>query len=93
MARTTTRVAYTLPSDVVQSINEVSRRLGITRSALVAEALRTPLADFLDLLATVQENPDAAAVHRLIGEGAEVVRARLASVERMRNDLFSRGGQ
>ena len=93
MARTTERVTYSLPVDVIRDINEASRRVGITRSALVAESLRTPLADFLRLLDQVPENPDAVAVHRLIGEGAEVVRDRLASVERMRDDLFSDKGR
>lgn len=90
MARSTERVTYTLPVEVVGVINETARRLGITRSALVAETLRTPLSDFLALLRQVPENPDPDTVRRLVGEGADVVRDRLASVERMQDDLFSR---
>lgn len=89
MAPKMKKLSMTIPSDVVDDLDHVSSRLSISRSALVSQLLAAALPDMRRLLDLVPPAPTAADLVRFRGESEDVVRARVDSVRRSADDLFS----
>lgn len=85
------RITLSLPDEVVDMLDYVSRRLGVSRSALVAEVLPELFAPSLSVLQTLPEDRDPTGddVKRFRGASVALVRERLESFLRLGDDLFS----
>jgi hypothetical protein len=83
----TTRVSFSLPRDVVADVSYCAERLGVTRSALVAEMLAASCQPLGELLRETPSHPSPADVKRLRGASLELVKTRVAAaMEWLEND-------
>jgi hypothetical protein len=88
MKRNLQKISITLDPDLVHDVDSIAARLGISRSALIADCLTENLHVMKRLLAGVPLNPVSPDVLRLRGQSAELVRARIESIKGMTDDLF-----
>lgn len=89
MAGKLRKVAVTLPPELVDSVDYIAGRLGVSRSAFIAQALSDGVRLLLPLLQQVPLDPTPADLVRFRGESAEVVRQRFESLKGMTDDLFA----
>ena len=85
----TAKISVSLPADVVDNLNYMSHRLGVSRSAIISEMLGESLSDAVRLVKLIPPNPTPADVLRMRGDSEELVRQRLASLASMDGDLFA----
>lgn len=85
----TTKISVSLPAEVVENLDYLSKRMGVSRSAIISEMLGESLADAARLVALIPPNPTPADVLRMRGESEELVRQRLASINSPSGDLFA----
>lgn len=90
MKRNLQKISITLDPELLQDADAVATRLGISRSALIAECLSDNLHIMKRLLAGVPIDPVSRDVLRLRGESADIVRARLESLKGMADDLLKK---
>lgn len=88
MSEKMVRMSFTVPPSIRQNLDYLSSRMGITKSALVAELLTTPLSDLRDLMEMVPDNPSEADLLRASGKSNELIAARLRSLRSIEGDLF-----
>jgi len=86
----TLKISVSLPAELVENLDFLSSRMGVSRSAIISEALSESMADAARLVRLIPPNPTPADVLRMRGESEELIRDRLASVTSMVNgDLFA----
>jgi len=85
----TKRTSFTLPPAFVADLDFLARRLGVSRSAVLAEVAADPVHDLAELIAKVPENPTAADILRARGESVQVINQRIDNLRGMATDLFS----
>lgn len=85
----TRKISVSLPDGLVADLDYISDRMGVSRSAIIAEFMTEALAETRKLFELVPPNPTPADVVRMRGESATVIRQRLASLQGIANDLFS----
>lgn len=86
----TLKISVSLPAELVENLDFLSSRMGVSRSAIISEALSESMADAARLVRLIPPNPTPADVLRMRGESEELVRDRLASVNSMLSgDLFA----
>lgn len=86
------RTSLTLPAETLEDVKFVSRRLGITRSALISELLVDVLGPLKSMLLCIPEDPADMSpddVKRLRGESADIIRSRIKELKEQDHDLFS----
>lgn len=83
------RVSFTLPPEIDQDLSYVAKRLGVSRSSLVAEMLHEGLSFISAALRQLPENPTEADALRYRGDSKKIIDSRLECARRMRDDLFS----
>ena len=83
------KIAVTLPPALVDDLDLVSARLGISRSAAIAELLSGPVGEVRRLLDQLPLNPTPADVVRFRGASVEVVKDRLTNLQGIADDLLS----
>ena len=85
------RVSLSLPHALVDDLDYVSHRLGISRSSLVAQVLNDVLAPSVAMLRTIPENvaPTDEDVKRFRGASVKLIRERLDNLHELDRDLFS----
>lgn len=75
------RASFTLPPEVVDNLDYVSRRMGVTKSSIVSEVLSEALGPLSALLRSIPPDATAgdadAALKRFRGASGEVIRGRL----------------
>lgn len=81
------RVSFTLPPQVVKDLAFVSEKLGVSRSAILADILGEPLADLRSLLEQVPTQPTEGDVLRLRGKSEDIIAHRLSEVRSMFDDV------
>lgn len=88
------KVSLALNPQLVDDLDYLTARLGVSRSAFVSEILTQAAADVRRLLEVIPESPQPADAVRFRGDSVEVVKQRLASLQQVLDgtDLFS-GGQ
>ena len=89
MSENLRKVAVTLPPDLVESIDYIVGRLGVSRSAFIAQVMGEAVGMLRPLLETVPLDPTPADAVRFRGESAEVVRQRIEKLKGMTDDLFA----
>lgn len=83
------RVTYTLPPEIVAGVKYLSGRLGISRSALVAQLMAESVPELVRLLEEIPENPTPGDVLRFRGRSQQVIDERFEHARRLKDDLFS----
>ena len=86
----TSKISVSLPPELVADLDYLSGRMGVSRSALIAEFMSEAAAETRRLLELVPPNPTPADVLRMRGQSEEVIRARIDSLKGMIDDLFSK---
>jgi len=81
-------MSFTLPPQTRADLDYLSDRLGVTKSALVAELLGTPLHDLRSLVEMVPDNPTEEDALRARGKSNELIAKRLQSYRKLEGDLF-----
>lgn len=89
MRRNLSKISITIPPELLADLDYVSGRLGVSRSALVAEVLPDALGVMRKLLEQVPLNPTPDDVLRFRGESAEIIKQKIESIRGMGDDLFS----
>lgn len=85
------KVTMSLPQQLVDDLDYLVGRLGVSRSALASELLSQAVAEMRRVVALVPPNPAPADLLRMRGESEAFIRERIASATRMFDDLFSDG--
>lgn len=93
MERHQKKISITISPELVSDLDFISRRLGVSRSALISEMLSEPVRVAAELFHTIPENPTPEDVLRFRGDSEDVVRGRIAQLNAMTHDLFSDGGK
>lgn len=86
----TTKISVSLPAELVADLDYLSGRMGVSRSAIIAEFMSEAVAETRRLMELVPPNPTPAEVLRMRGQSEEAIRARLESIKGMTDDLFSK---
>lgn len=76
----TRKISVSLAAQLVDDLDYLSGRMGVSRSAILSELLVGVVAETRRVLELVPPNPTPADVLRMRGESEEVVRQRLASL-------------
>lgn len=84
------KVSLALAPAVVDDLDYVSGRLGVSRSALASDLLGEVAADMRKLLERVPLSPTPADVVRFRGESAKLVEVRINELRGIAHDLFSK---
>lgn len=85
----TSRTTISLPIDILLDVDYISRRLGITKSAVISTVLLDPITSMASELRSVPENPNQYDKLRSRGKSKELVEARLRGLMEIGNDLLS----
>ena len=83
-----TKVSLALDPKVVENLDYLTKRLGVSRSAMVSELLAEALPAMVEVFRMVPEAPTAQDVVRFRGESAKVVQERMEQLKRVHPDLF-----
>lgn len=78
-----------LPPSLVDDLDYLVSRLGVSRSALVSELLGEAAAEMRRVVSLIPPNPTPADLLRMRGESESLIRERIATASRMTDDLFS----
>lgn len=84
------KVSLALAPAVVDDLDYVSGRLGVSRSALASDLLGKVAADMRKLLEQVPLSPTPVDVVRFRGESAKLVEVRINELRGIAHDLFSK---
>jgi hypothetical protein len=88
MSEKMVRVSFTIPPQVRANLDYLSDRLGVTKSALAAELLDTPLSDLRELMEMVPQNPTPEDLLRARGKSNSLIAHRLRNIRSLEGDLF-----
>lgn len=89
MTTTTRLVSLRISSDLVDDLDSVAGKLGITRTALANDLLERGVARMQRAMQSLPDMPPSGERRRARGKSADLVSQRLESVRRLENDLFS----
>lgn len=90
MTSSTTRlISLRISAPLVEDLDDVAGRLGITRTALANDLLERGLARMERAMRNLPDIPPSGERRRARGKSADIVSQRLESVRRLENDLFS----
>jgi hypothetical protein len=84
------KVSLALDPDVVSDLGYITTRLGVSRSALVNNLLTECVPTMRKLLEQVPLSPTPADVVRFRGDSASIVQERIADLQGIADDLFSK---
>ena len=83
------RVSISLPSEIADDLDYVAGRLGISRSAFVAQILtQTDLPSVRTLLKSIPEQPSEADTKRFRGESKQFVKIQIDRLQQLQGGLF-----
>lgn len=85
----TRKISVSLSGSLVDDLDYISARMGVSRSAIISEFMAEALSEARRVFELVPPNPTPADVVRMRGESEEVIRQRLASLQGIADDLFS----
>lgn len=86
----TRKISVSLSGSLVDDLDYISARVGVSRSAIISEFMADALSEARRVFELVPPNPTPADVVRMRGESEEVIRQRLASLQGIADDLFSK---
>lgn len=77
------RTSFTLPPEMVRDLAYISGRIGVSRSALLADLSAEPISDLRKLLESIPPSPTPADVLRLRGDSEALIISRLANLRQV----------
>lgn len=80
------RVSYTLPPEIVSDLAFISERVGVSRSAILADVLGEPLHDLRALLESAPPKPTKGDMLRLRGKSEDIIEQRLSELRSVWDD-------
>lgn len=83
------KIAMSLPPALVEDLDYLTGRLGVSRSALAAELLTDAVSEMRRVVSLIPPNPTPLELLRMRGESEAFVRERIASAIKLTDDLFS----
>ncbi len=86
----TRKISVSLSGSLVDDLDYISARMGVSRSAIISEFMADALSEARRVFELVPPNPTPADVVRMRGESEEVIRQRLSSLQGIADDLFSK---
>lgn len=84
------KISVSLPAQLVEDLDYLAERTGVSRSALIGELLTEAASEVRKILELVPPNPTPAEMLRMRGQSEDAVRQRLQSLKGMTDDLFSK---
>lgn len=83
------RVTISLPTRIADDLDYISARLGISRSAFLAQLLtEANLSALRSLVSTLPESPSEGDARRFRGESRQFVKSRMDQLQSMQGGLF-----
>lgn len=82
------KVSLALDPEVVSSLDYLTKRLAVSRSAMVSELLLEALPAMVELFRLIPESPTAQDLVRFRGESASVVQRRMSLLKQAQPDMF-----
>lgn len=83
------KITISVPPTLVDDLDYLSVRLGVSRSAIISELMCDTVAHMRSMVELVPENPTPADARRFRGESAELIRQRMASLQGIADDLLA----
>ena len=85
------KLSISVPAVLVEDLNYLSRRMKVSKSALIANLNVEPIHDMRMLLESVPENPTEEDLIRSRGASADLVKKRISNLSKLvdGDDLFS----
>lgn len=77
------RISLYISPEVDSDLVLLSRRMGISKSALVSNLLAIPLKDLISMFSMLPEKPDGADVLRFKGKSMDIVNSRVESMREL----------
>jgi len=84
------KISVSLPSEIVDDLDYLSSRIGVSRSALIGQLMSESVPEVRRLLELVPPNPTPAELLRMRGQSEDAIRQRLQSLKGMTDDLFAK---
>lgn len=84
------KITISMPAKLVMDLDYLAKRIGTSRSAIIAEFLADGVTHTRNLLELIPPAPTAADVVRMRGQSEQIIRDRLANLEGIAHDLFSK---
>jgi len=81
------KISMSLPSALLDDLQYLSGRLGVSRSALMSEILGEAVPTLAELFRAVPEDASPDEARRLRGASVEIVRERLAEAQKLAEQL------
>lgn len=83
------RVSLSIPGELADNLDYISRRLGISRSAFVTQLLlEGQMGHLANLLRSIPEQPTEADARRFRGDSRAYVREQLERLQKLQGGLF-----
>ena len=82
------KITFSLPEKLVEDLDYISKRIKVTRSALLSQLVEEPVGTLRELVASVPENPTEEDIIRAKGRSLSVIEERVNTVKGLDNDLF-----
>ena len=83
------KISITVSPELVDDLNYLSARTGVSRSALISEMLAPAAAELRRLVERIPPDASPADARRFRGESVEVIRSTIDQLQDMSNDLLS----
>ena len=83
------KIAMSMPPALVDDLDYLTGRMGVSRSALASELLSEAVSEMRRVVSLIPPNPTPADLLRMRGESEASIRRRIASATQMTDDLFS----
>lgn len=83
------KISITVSPELVDDLDYLSARTGVSRSALISELLAPAAADLRRLVEQIPPDPSPTDARRFRGESAELIRSKIDRLQDMADDLFS----
>lgn len=83
------KIAMSMPPALVDDLDYLTGRMGVSRSALASELLAEAVAEMRRVVSLIPPNPTPTDLLRMRGESEAFIRQRIASATQLTDDLFS----
>lgn len=88
------RTSMSLPRSMIDDLGTISKKMGITKSALLVQIAEEPIRDLAAMVSAIPSDPqsmDATKLNRLNGQSVELIEKRYKELKELMDgaDLFS----
>jgi len=83
------KISISVSPALVDDLDYIAARTGVSRSALVSEMLAPAAAELRRIVEQIPAAPTPSEVRRFRGESVDLIRSKIDQLQEMSNDLFS----